>query len=132
MSFFKSEPQLPEPHPNRMMADAKHALKFLECGVGMFFDVGLEFERVEFTPVPPTCFGSQRPRLSGGQIAVNGGPAERKASGGLGFGTARLDEFHDSFPQVQCIRFHAHKPITPCTNVNMNYYMSQLGAAANR
>ena len=67
------------------MADAKHGLKFLEGGVGMFLDVRLEFERIEFAPMPPACFWCQRTRLTCGQIAVNGASAEIKASGGLGF-----------------------------------------------
>jgi len=92
-----------------MMADAKHSLQFLEGGVGMLFDMRLEFLRIEFAPMPPTGFGGQRPRLSGGQIAVNAASTERKASGGLGFRATRLNEFHHSFPQVQCISFHADK-----------------------
>ena len=55
-----------------MMADAENPLEFLEGGVGMFFDVNLEFLRVEFAPMTPAGFGSQRPRLHGVQIAVNG------------------------------------------------------------
>ena len=105
-----------------MMADAESLLEFLEGGVGMFLDMHLKFLRVEFAPMPPACFGCQRPRLPSGQIAVNATPAKIKASGGLGFGTARLDEFHHPFPQVQCISFHAHKPITLCPNVNMKCY----------
>ena len=105
------------------MADAKHFLEFFEGGVGMFFDVNLEFLRVELAPMTPAGFGGQRPRLHGVQIAVNGAPTELKAPGCLGFGAARLDEFHHPFPQVQCISFHAHKPITPCPNVNMKCYI---------
>ena len=111
------------------MADAKDLLEFLEGGVGMLFDVRLEFLRVEFAPLPPTGFGGQRPRLPGGQVAVNGASAEVKASGCLGFGAARLDEFHNSFPQVQCISFHAYKPIILCTNINMKCYTHTMIAA---
>ena len=50
MSFFKSEAPLPEPHPNRLMADAKHDLQFMESGVGMLLDVGLEL--VQWQPQP--------------------------------------------------------------------------------
>ena len=106
-----------------MVADAKDFLEFLEGGVGMFFDVNLEFLRVEFAPMTPTGFGSQRPRLRGVQIAVNGAPTEIKAPGGPGFGAARPDEFHHPFPQVQCISFHAHKPVTLCPIVNMKFYI---------
>jgi hypothetical protein len=105
MSFFEGEPELPQTHPDGVVADAKDFLEFLEGGVGMFFDVNLEFLRVEFAPMTPTGFGGQHPRLHGVQIAVNGAPTEIKAPGGLGFGAARLDEFHHPFPQVQCISF---------------------------
>ena len=74
----------------------------------------------------PTGFWGQRSGFGGVQIAVNGASAEVKATGGLGFGAARLDEFHDTFPQVQCISFHAHNLcviITLCATVNMNYYI---------
>jgi len=108
------------------MADAEGLLEFLEGGVGMLFDVNLELLRVEFPPVSPALFRGQRPRLYRGQIAVNGAPAEFKAPGGLGFGTARPDEFHHPFPQVQRISFHAHKPITLCPNVNMKCYRPQI------
>ena len=104
------------------MADAKHTLEFLECGVRMLFDVGLELVRVEFAPMTPARFGGQRSRLHGVQIAVNGAPAQCKAPRGLGFRAARRDEFHHPFPQVQCISFHAHKLITLCANVIINCY----------
>jgi hypothetical protein len=81
-----------------MMADAKHGLEFLEGGVGMLFDVNLELLRVEFAPMTPTGLGGQPPRLHGGQISVNAAPGQFKAPGGLGLGTARLDEFHHPFP----------------------------------
>ena len=71
-----------------MMADAEDLLEFLEGGVGVFLDVCLEFLRVEFTPMPPACFGGQRPGLLSGQIAVNGTPTEIKTPGSLGFGAA--------------------------------------------
>ena len=104
------------------MADAKRFLEFLEGGVGMFFDMSLEFLRVEFAPMTPAGFGGERPRLHGVQIAVNGAPTQFKAPGSLGFGAAQLDEFHHPFPQVQRISFHARKPITLCPNVNMKFY----------
>ena len=105
-----------------MMADAKHLLEFLEGGIGMLFDLGLEFLRVEFAPVSPACFRGQRACFGGLQIPINGTPGQVKPPGGLGFGTARLDEVHHPFPQVQRISFHALKPITLCPNVNMKCY----------
>ena len=114
-----------------MMADAKHLLEFLEGGIGMLFDLGLEFLRVEFAPVSPACFRGQRACFGGLQIPINGTPGQVKPPGGLGFGAARLDEVHHPFPQVQRISFHALKPITLCPNVNMKCYrMSLLTSAA--
>jgi hypothetical protein len=104
------------------MADLESFLEFQEGGIGVFFDVNLEFLRVEFPPVPPTGFGRQRPRLHGSQIAINGTPTERKTPGGLDFGPAILDELHHPLPQIQRISFHARKPIFLCPNVNMNCY----------
>ena len=109
-----------------MMADAKHLLEFLEGGIGMLFDLSLEFLRVEFAPMTPTGFGGQRSRLHGVQIPVNGAPTQFKAPGGFGFGAARFDEVHHPFPQVQRICFHALKPITLCPNVNMKCYSHPL------
>ena len=57
-----------------MMADPKHLLEFLEGGVGMLFNVGVEFFWVQLTPVSPARFRGQRAFLGGGQIAVNGAP----------------------------------------------------------
>ena len=108
------------------MADSKHPLKFLEGGVGMLVDVDLEFLRVEFAPVAPAFLGGQRSRLRGGQIAVNRPPPEIKAPGGLDFGPTLVDELHHPFPQIQCIGFHAHKPVMICANVNMKCYSSTL------
>jgi len=70
------------------MADAKHLLDFLERGVGMLFEVGLELVRVKFAPVAPALFGGQRSGLVGGQVTIDRAPADCKAAGGLGFGTA--------------------------------------------
>ena len=69
-------------HPDGVMADAKHLLDFLERGVGMFFDVGLELVRVEFSPVAPTLFRVQYSGLGGGQVTVDGAPTNFKAAGG--------------------------------------------------
>ncbi len=105
-----------------MMADAKHLLEFLEGSIGMLFDLGLEFLRVEFAPVSPACFRGQRARFGGLQIPINGTPGQVKPPGGFGFGAARFNEVHHPFPQVQRISFHALKPITLCPNVNMKCY----------
>jgi len=74
MSFFQSEAQLPQPHPDCMMADAEGLLEFFEGGVGILFDMSPEFLRVEFAPMTPDGFWRQRPRLYGVQIAVNSAP----------------------------------------------------------
>ena len=111
------------------MADSKHSLKFLEGGVRMLFDVDLEFLRVEFAPVAPAFLGGQRSRLRGGQIAVNRPPPEIKAPGGLDFGPTLVDELHHPFPQIQCIGFHAQKPIRLCANVNMKCYIPMIYGA---
>jgi hypothetical protein len=105
-----------------MMADAEGLLEFLEGGVGMFLDMSLEFPRVEFAPVSPARFRGQRACFGGVQIPINGTPGQVKPPGSLGFGAARLDEFHHPFPQIQRISFHALKPITLCPNVNMKCY----------
>jgi len=105
-----------------MVADPKHFLEFLEGGVGMPGNAGLEFFGVELAPMAPTRFRGQRSGLRGIPIPINRTPRQIKTPGGPGFGTPVLNEFHHPFPQVQCISFHAHNPITLCPNVNMNYY----------
>jgi hypothetical protein len=113
------------------MADAKHLLQFFEGGVGVFFDMGAEFLRVEFAPGAPAGFRRQRTLLGGFQIAINGTAGQFKTPGGLGFGTPALDEFHHPFPQVQRIGFHARKPISLCPNVNMKCYMILISSRRN-
>lgn len=90
------------------MADAKDLLQFLERGVGMSLDVGMKLVRIELAPMSPARFRSQRPRLGGGYITIDGAPPHGKAPGGLDFGPASVDEPHHPFPQIQCIGFHAH------------------------
>lgn len=90
----------------------------------MLLNVRLELLGVEFAPMTPTNFGSQSPRLRGVQIAVNGAPTEIKTPGGFGFGAARLNESDHPFSQIQCIGFHAHKPIRLCANFNVNCYIA--------
>ena len=112
-----------------MMADTKYLLQFFERGVGVFLDLGTKFLRVELAPSSPTGFRSQCPLLDGIQIPINRTAGQIKPPGGLGLGTAALDEFDHSCSQVQRISFHAHKPIRICPNVNMKFYsvsMSQL------
>ena len=104
------------------MADAEDLLDFLEGGVGVLFDMGTEFLRVELAPASPTRFRRQRPLLGGRQIPIYGTPGQIKTPGGLHFGTAALNEFHHPFPQVQRIGFHAHHPISLCPNVNVKCY----------
>src|SRR5271163_1475896 len=104
------------------MAHAKHGLDFLERGIGMFFDMGLEFFGVELAPGSPTRFWRQGSLLGGDEIPINGTPRQVKPPAGLGLGTTALDEFHHPFPQVQRIGFHALKPSSLCPNVNMKCY----------
>jgi len=79
------------------MADAKNPLEFLERGVRVFLDLGVELLRIEFAPVPPTGFGGERAGLGGGQIAVDGATPQAETPSGLHLGTALLDEFDHSF-----------------------------------
>ena len=67
------------------MADAKHLLEFLEGGIGMLFDLGLEFLRVEFAPVSPAGFRGQRAGFGGVQIPIKGTPGQsnRRAASAL-------------------------------------------------
>ena len=109
-------------HPDGVVADPKHVLKFLECGVGMPGNAGLEFLGVELAPMAPALFRGQRSSLRGIQIPINGTPRQIKTPGGLGFGTTALNEFHHPLTQVQCISFHTREPITLCPNVNMKCY----------
>src|ERR1039458_2334793 len=105
------------------MADAQHLLQLFEGGVGVFFDVRLEFLGVELAPMSPALFRSQRTFFGGVQIPINGTPSYCKLPGGLGFGATVLNEFNHPFPQVQRIGFHARKSITLCPNVNMKCYI---------
>jgi hypothetical protein len=106
-----------------MMADAKYLLNFFERGVRVFFDMGTEFLRIELAPGAPARFRRQHPLLGGHEIPINGTPGQVKTPGGLGFGTAALNEFHHPFSQVQRIGFHAQKLISLCPNVNMKCYI---------
>ena len=104
------------------MADTKHRLDFLEGGVRMFFDVGLELGGVELAPFAPTLFRGERAGFGRRQIAVNRAPPQIKPPGRLGLGATRVKEFDHPFPQVQRICLHASKLIRLCANVYMNCY----------
>src|ERR1039458_5578488 len=110
------------------MADAQHLLQLFEGGVGVFFDVRLEFLGVELAPMSPALFRSQRTFFGGVQIPINGTPSYCKLPGGLGFGATVLNAFNHPFPQVQRIGFHARKSITLCPNVNMKCYRGRVAA----
>ena len=114
------------------MADAKHLLQFFEGGVGVLFDMGAEFLRVEFAPGAPAGFRWQRTLFGGFQIAINGTAGQLKTPGGFDFGAATLNELHHPFPQVQRIGFHARKPISLCPNVNMKCYSACSVAGMSR
>jgi hypothetical protein len=49
------------------MADAQHLLQFFEGGVGMLFDVGSQFFRVELAPSAPTGFSPNSEMEKGSQ-----------------------------------------------------------------
>ena len=89
------------------MADVKDGGEFFECGIGMLFNVRLKFLGIERAPLAPACFGGERARFGGGQIAIDRAPPQRKAAGRLDLGAASLKKFHDPFPQIQRIGFHA-------------------------
>jgi len=80
------------------MAHAEHLLEFFERRIGMLFDMGTEFFRVELAPGAPARFRWQGSFLGGGQIAINGTAGEVKPPGGFGLGAAVLNEFHNPFP----------------------------------
>ena len=107
------------------MADTKHRLDFLEGGVRMFFDVGLELGGVELAPFAPTLFRGERAGFGRRQIAVNRAPPQIKPPGRLGLGATRVKEFDHPFPQVQRICLHASKLIRLCANVYMNCYINK-------
>ena len=88
------------------MADAKGGLQFVERGVRLFLDVGLELGGIEFTPGAPTRFGGQGLGFGGGEVAVNRAPGDLQTTGRLHFGTARLHKLHHPLPQIQRVSFH--------------------------
>jgi hypothetical protein len=108
------------------MADPECLLQFFQGGVGMFFDMGTEFLRVELAPGAPTGFRWQGAFFGGDQIPVNRTPGQSKMPGRFHFGTAALNEFHHPFPQVQRIGFHFRNLISLCPNVNMKCYKYNL------
>ena len=104
------------------MADTEYLLQFFEGGIGVLFNMGAEFLRVELPPGAPTRFRWQGAFWGRDQIPVNRTPGQSKMPGSCDFGTAALNEFHHPLPQVQRIGFHARKPISLCPNVNRNCY----------
>ena len=100
------------------MTDIKDGLEFFECGVGMLFNMRLKFLGIQRSPFPPACFGGERARLGGGQIAVNRAPPQIKPPGRLDFGTTRIEEFDHPLPQIQRIGFHA-KSLSPHVPMSM-------------
>jgi len=80
------------------MADAKDPLQFFKRGIGVFFDFGLEFLRVEFAPMAPAGLRGERSLLGGCQIAIDGAATQAEAACGLGLGTPVLDKFDHVFP----------------------------------
>lgn len=110
------------------MADAEHRLDFLEGGVGVFFDVGLELGRVELAPFAPALFRGERALPGRRQIPVNRASPQIKPAGSLGLGAAFIEKFDHPFPQAQRIGFHAFKPIRLCANVYMNCSNSRNAA----
>ena len=89
------------------MADVKDGGEFFECGIGMLFNVRLKFLGIERAPLAPACFGGERARFGGGQIAINRAPPHLKAPGRLDLGAAGLKKLYHPFPQIQRISFHA-------------------------
>ena len=90
------------------MADAKDPLQFLQRGVGVVADVGLEFGRIQLAPMAPTGLGCQGVRFGGGQAAINRALAQPKKTGGLGPRAAPGHKLHHPLPQIQRVGFHAH------------------------
>ena len=89
------------------MTDRQAGGEFFKRGVGVFFDVGRKFLGIQLAPFPPARFGGEGASLGGGQIAVNRASSQVKTTCRLNLGTARLKKFHDPFPQIQRISFHA-------------------------
>jgi hypothetical protein len=89
------------------MADAEHGLEFIEGGVGMGFDVGVELCGVELAPFAPTLFRGERAGFGGRQIAINRASSQIKPPGGLGLGATFVKKFDHPFPQVQRVSLHA-------------------------
>ena len=80
------------------MADLKDSGEFLERGLGMLFNVRLEFLRIERAPLAPTGFRGERPGLGGGKVAIDRAPGQLEAAGRLDLGAACLKKLHHPFP----------------------------------
>jgi hypothetical protein len=90
------------------VADAKDLLQFLERGVRLVADLGLELGRIEFAPVAPTGPGRQGVRFGCGKIAIDGAFTQPKQPGGLGPRAASGHKLHHPLAQIQRVGFHAH------------------------
>jgi hypothetical protein len=115
MSFFKCAAELVEPHPHRVVADAQRGGQFGQRGVGVFFDVRLQFDGVEFAPGSPAGFGGQSIRFGGGKVAIDRAFAQLETPGGLDAGAAGPHKFYHPLPQIQRVGFQAHSlpPMLP-------------------
>ena len=102
------------------MADGQGGGDFFERGVRLFLDVGGKFLRIQLAPFSPARLGGQLPGFGGGQVAIDRAPSQVETSCRLNLGTAGLKKFHDPFPQIQRIGFHAHSlsPHVPMSRVN--------------
>ena len=78
-----------------MMADAENILQFFERGVGMFLNMSLEFLRIQFAPVAPSLFRSERAFFGGVQIAIDGAATQIEPACGLGFGATFVEKLHN-------------------------------------
>ena len=79
------------------MTDAEHLLEFFEGGVGMFFDVRLEFMGVELAPMSPALFRGQRAFFGSAQIPIDGTSRQIKTPSGFNLGAAILNELQHPF-----------------------------------
>ena len=90
------------------MADGQGGGDFFERGVRLFLDVGCKFLRIKLAPFPPARFRGQLASFGGGEVAIDRAPSQVETPCSLNLGTASLKKFHDPFPQIQRICFHAH------------------------
>ena len=111
-----------EPHPDRVVANTQGRGQFGQRGVGVLFDVRLQFGRIEFAPGSPTRFRSQGVRFGGGKVAIDRALAQLEAPRGFRPGAARLHKLHHPLPQIQRVGFHAPHATSHTANVNVKRY----------